>query len=46
MSVRSDARICKHCGLVELASKMVKLVGDDYVYACQGCAVAEGADPP
>lgn len=45
MSVRSDAAVCKYCGLVDLALKMVRLEGEEYVYACQGCAVAQrGAD--
>lgn len=39
MSFRSDAAICKYCGLVELASKMVRIEDGDYVYTCQGCAV-------
>lgn len=39
MSVRSDSAVCKYCGLVDLASKMVRLEGEEYVYACQGCAV-------
>lgn len=40
MSVRSDSAICKACGLIDLAARMVRLEGDEYVYACQGCAVA------
>lgn len=42
MSFRSDSAVCKHCGLVALASAMVRVQGDDYVYACQGCAVQVG----
>lgn len=33
--------VCKYCGLIALASQMVRLEGDDYVYACAGCAVGE-----
>lgn len=40
MSVRSDSAVCRYCGLVELASKMVRLEGEEYAYACVGCAVA------
>lgn len=39
MSVRSDSAVCRSCGLIELASKMVRLEGDEYVYACPSCAV-------
>ena len=47
MSVRSDAAVCKRCGLVELASKMVRVEDGEYVYACQGCAAAQRvADAP
>lgn len=38
MSVRSDARICRYCGLVGLAARMVRLKGGEYDYACLGCA--------
>lgn len=38
MSVRSDARVCRYCGLVELAQRMVRLKGGEYEYACLGCA--------
>jgi hypothetical protein len=44
MSVRSDARVCRHCGMVDLVARMVKLNAEgEYEYACQGCAVREGA---
>lgn len=39
MSVRSDAAVCKFCGLVDLASKMVRLEAGEYVYACEACAM-------
>lgn len=41
MSVRSDSAVCEHCGLVELAAKMVRVERGEYVYACQACAVRE-----
>lgn len=43
MSVRSDARVCRYCGSVDLMARMVRLVGDEYRYACQGCAAKERA---
>lgn len=39
MSVRSDSAVCKYCGLIALASEMVRVEGEEYVYVCQGCAM-------
>jgi hypothetical protein len=33
--------VCKFCGILMLASQMVRLEGDGYIYACTGCAVGE-----
>ncbi|HET6403108.1 MAG TPA: hypothetical protein VFH78_00550 [Candidatus Thermoplasmatota archaeon] len=41
MSFRSDAAICRYCGLVELAARMVRIEDGDYVYTCQPCAVGQ-----
>lgn len=46
VSVRSDARICRYCGLVELAQRMVRLTDGEYEYACLGCAAAARGPAP
>lgn len=40
VSVRSDAGVCKYCGRVDLASRMVRVEESEhgYVYACEDCA--------
>lgn len=39
MSVRSDVAVCRHCGLVQLVSRMVRIEGGEYTYLCHNCAM-------
>lgn len=41
MSVRSDVAPCRYCGAVQLLATMVQIQENEYVYACNDCAVAE-----